>query len=64
MQFTERNDPEFQQIIAETKARLEEMREQVHLAVGADPSKLFSSMDELISKRGRKAAPPIAQHTL
>ncbi len=40
-----RDDPEFQRIIAETKARLEGMREQVHLAIGANPSKLFSSLD-------------------
>jgi tetratricopeptide (TPR) repeat protein len=40
-----RDDPEFQQIIAESKATLEGMREQVHLAIGADPGKLFSSID-------------------
>ena len=41
-----RNDPEFQQVIAETKVRLEGMREQVHLAIGEDPRKLFSSTDQ------------------
>ena len=39
------DDPEFQEIMTETKGRLDGMRKQVHLAIGADPSKLFSSMD-------------------
>ncbi|MCZ6499297.1 MAG: FlgO family outer membrane protein, partial [Gammaproteobacteria bacterium] len=36
------DDPEFQEIMTETKGRLDGMRKQVHLAIGADPSKLFS----------------------
>lgn len=40
-----RDDPEYQQIIAEAKTRLEAMREEVHRKIGADPSRLFSSMN-------------------